>query len=233
MSDPAARFGDLTHLVVTDDPLDTTLRRVVDLAAKEIDGCDIAGITLMRDGNPVTAAFTDSVAPEIDVAQYATGSGPCLEAFHTNRTRRIDDTRTDARWPDFALAAAEHGVVSTVSVPLVVGANALGALNLYARTANAFAGDDSSTVFALQASVVVANAQAFWAAQDLADQLENALESRAVIEQAKGVLLARTGCSLDEAFDRLRIASQNQNRKLRDIAAEVVQTAVDGTEWVS
>jgi len=88
-------------------------------------------------------------------------------------------------------------------------------------------------VFALQASVVLANAQAFWAAQHLAEQLENALTSRAVIEQAKGVLLARTGCSLDEAFDLLRAASQNQNRKLRDVAADVVKSAVDGTEWVN
>jgi GAF domain-containing protein len=233
VSDPAPHSGELAQLVVTDDPLDATLLRVAELATKEIDGCDMAGITLMRDGTPVTAAFTDSVAPEIDTAQYDTGQGPCLQAFLTNSTLRIDDTRTETRWPDFARAAAEHGVLSTLSLPLIVGANALGALNLYSRSPNTFPGDDSSMVFALQASVVLANAQAFWAAQHLADQLENALESRAVIEQAKGVLLARTGCSLDEAFDLLRVASQNQNRKLRDIAADVVRTAVDGTEWIA
>jgi GAF domain-containing protein len=232
VSDPAAPLGDLARLVVTEDSLDATLRRVAELATHEIDGCDMAGITLMRDGKPVTAAFTDAVAPEIDTAQYKTGSGPCLQAFQTNTVLRIEDTRTESRWPEFGRAAAEHGVLSTLSLPLVVGANALGALNLYSRSANTFDNDDGSMVFALQASVVLANAQAFWAAQQLADQLENALSSRAVIEQAKGVLLARTGCSLDEAFDLLRVASQNQNRKLRDVAAEVVKTAVDGTEWV-
>jgi GAF domain-containing protein len=233
VSDPALPLGDLARLVVTEDPLDSTLHRVAVLATKEIAGCAMAGITLMRDGKPVTAAFTDSIAPEIDTAQYETGAGPCLQAFETNRMLRIDDTRTDTRWPEFARAAAEHGVLSTLSLPLVVGANALGALNLYSRAPNTFESDDSSMVFALQASVVLANAQAFWAAQHLAEQLENALTSRAVIEQAKGVLLARTGCSLDEAFDLLRAASQNQNRKLRDVAADVVKSAVDGTEWVN
>jgi GAF domain-containing protein len=234
VSDPAPlSLGDLARLVVTDEPLDSTLQRVAELATREIDGCRMAGITLMRNGKAVTAAFTDAVAPEIDTAQYRTGAGPCLQAFQTNSVLRIDDTRTDTRWPEFARAASEHGVLSTLSLPLIVGANALGALNLYSMSPNTFTNDDSSMVFALQASVVLANAQAFWAARHLADQLENALTSRAVIEQAKGVLLARTGCSLDEAFDLLRVASQHQNRKLRDVAAEVVQTAVDGTEWVN
>src|SRR3954449_628841 len=100
---------------VIDEQLDATLTRVSQLAVDEIRDCAMAGITLIRDGKPVTAAFTDPEAPEIDTAQNATGEGPCLDAFRQNKIFEITDTRVETRWPAFASAAAAHGVLSTLS----------------------------------------------------------------------------------------------------------------------
>jgi len=182
----------------------------------------MAGITLLRDGRPVTAAFTDPDAVSIDAAQYRTGDGPCLAAFEENQIFRLPDTVEPHRWTDFAATALQHGIRSTLSLPLIVGSSALGALNLYSRTANALANEDEAMVFALQAATVLANAQAYTASQTLARNLEVALEARAPIEQAKGILMAQLGCDPDEAFEILRSASQKQNRKVRELAIEMV-----------
>jgi GAF domain-containing protein len=215
-------FPSLHRLAAPDEALDATLQRVSDLALAEVEDCDIAGITLLRDGKPVTAVFTDPETPHIDAAQYDTGSGPCLAAFHDAVVYRIEDTGTETRWPEFVATAAAAGIRSTLSLPLVVGENALGALNLYSRRLAGFADDASAMVFAAQAAVVLANSQAYWAAHQLAAQLELAMTSRAVIEQAKGILMARHRCDADEAFERLRRLSNETNRKLRDVAADLI-----------
>src|SRR5436853_2348241 len=98
--DPLAGVSGLAQVVVPSEDLDATLQRVADLALHEVDDCDLAGITLLRDGKPVTAVFTDPEAPEIDTAQYASGSGPCLDAFRTGQVLQIADTADDDRWPE-------------------------------------------------------------------------------------------------------------------------------------
>jgi GAF domain-containing protein len=227
-------WTDSLHLAgVNSEELDATLSRVVNLAVQELPGCDMAGITLIRDGQPVTAAFTNAEAPEIDVAQYTTGVGPCLDAFREGEIFRIDDTKTETRWPSFTEVAAQHGILSTLSLPLAVNRDPVGALNLYSRTAHAFLEDDTPLLFASHAAVVLANAQAYWAAHTLTAQLETALTSRAVIEQAKGILIARHRITPDEAFNRLAADSQRTNVKLRDVARGVVDTAVAGSIIIS
>jgi GAF domain-containing protein len=215
----------LTRFVVSNHQPDVTLQHVAELATREIIGCDLAGITLLRDAKPVTAVFTDPKAPEIDTAQYETGKGPCLDAFREALVFRIDDTGDESRWPEFAAAANAAGVLSTLSMPLVVGDTALGALNLYSYDRDAFVDDETAWVFALQAAVVLANSQAYWAAQALTAQLEQALSSRAVIEQAKGILMLTLHCSEDAAFAELRTRSQHANRKVREIAFDIVDAA--------
>lgn len=222
--DPIAGVSGLSHVVVPNEELDATLQRVADLALKEVDGCDMAGITLLRDGSAVTAVFTDPEAPEIDSAQYAAGSGPCLDASRTGTVLQISNTTTETRWPQFCKQAAAFGVLSTLSLPLVVGEGALGALNLYSKQARGFGEQSSALVFAAQAAVVLANSQAYWAAHQLSGQLEVALTSRAAIEQAKGILMATRRCSADEAFEILRTQSNTTNRKLRDVAGDVIRS---------
>src|SRR4051794_6392754 len=214
--------------IVFEESLDANLHQVAELAVRNIADADFAGITLMRHGKPTTAVFTDSASPEIDSAQYETGVGPCLDAFRTNRIYKIEDTRTETAWPTFAKAAADHGVLSTLSLPLVAGSGALGALNLYSKTRDSFDDDDGGDgmVFATQAATVLSNAQAFFATQELASNLETALTSRAVIEQAKGIIIGARGCSPDAAFNVLREQSQYENRKIRAVAEEIVRNAV-------
>ena len=114
-----------------------------------------------------------------------------------------------------------------MSMPLDLSGESVGGLNVYGREPGAFSEQDELLAkgFAVQASVVISNAQAYWAASELTRNLTVAMESRAVIEQAKGILIARHGLGDDEAFDLLRQQSQTENRKLRDVATEIVDRA--------
>lgn len=209
--------------------LESLLDRVAGLAVEQLEGCDMAGVTLMGVEGPTTAAFTDPAAPDIDVAQYRSGQGPCLDAFRNGTILRIDDTATEERWPEFTAAALAHGVRSTLSLPLRVEDEPIGALNLYSRSPGNFEDTEQiAVVFVAHAASILANAQAYWAGRALTEQLEEALLSRPVIEQAKGILMKEHGCDSDHAFEILRRSSQVANRKLRDLAAEIVAEAVAG-----
>ena len=113
--------------------------------------------------------------------------------------------------------------MSALSVPLRIREDNVGALNLYSRQQSFDDNDERvATEFALQATVALANARAYEKSQLLVTQLEQALETRDVIGQAKGVLMQRDGCDADEAFQQLVLISQRRNVKLRDIALEIV-----------
>jgi GAF domain-containing protein len=218
----------LSRFFVGDGTLQQTLTRVADLTVEAVPPVHLAGITMMVEGRQRTAIFTDEAAPEIDQAQYDTGDGPCLEAFQDQRITRIDSTVEDGPWPEFRRAAADHGIGSTLSLPLVVDKTAVGALNLYARRQRAFHDDDIDTasLFASQAAIVLANAHAYWDARELSSGLSEAMKHRAVIEQAKGMLMAAQRCDEDDAFELLVRASQRENVKLRDIAQRIVDDTI-------
>jgi GAF domain-containing protein len=224
----------LTQFFVNDGTLGDTLLRVSQMAC-EITPAKYAGITMMVEGSARTGVFTHTDAPEIDEAQYRHGEGPCMYAFREQRSYRIDSTLEDDRWPEFAQMAASHGINSTLSVPLAARGTNLGALNLYAVPVAAFtdAHERSIRVFADQASIALANAQVYWDARHLSENLSQAIESRETISQAVGILIAIGGRSPDEAFQILVSASQRENRKVRDIAQEIVNRTIErGTEGV-
>jgi GAF domain-containing protein len=168
--------------------------------------------------------FTDRTSPEIDSAQYETGIGPCLDAFRYQEVFRVEDTEKDDRWRPFSEAAAAHGIRSTLSVPLIANHEGVGALNFYSRTPSGFSDTDAElgAQFATQAAIVLSNAQAYWDAHQLSQDLATAMKSRATIEQAKGILMGAQRCSADEAFQILVRASQRENRKLREVAEDLV-----------
>jgi GAF domain-containing protein len=223
-------ISELSRLLVNEEALDDTLQRVADLACRNIGGADVAGVTLLRDGKPTTAVFTDPTSPEIDSAQYETGVGPCLDAFRHQQVFAVPFTTEDERWRPFSEACVEHGVMSTLSLPLAVRGNGIGALNLYSRQPAAFSEEQEQVgmMFATQASVALANAQLYDSAYRLTQQLQEALTSRAVIDQAKGILMKEHGVGADEAFELLRTRSQRENRKLRELAEELVERAQRG-----
>jgi transcriptional regulator with GAF, ATPase, and Fis domain len=227
MSQEYESFVPLGNIILSEESFDAVLQHVVDVACGSVGGCSMAGITLLDRKGPTTAVASSEIALEIDAIQYSEGGGPCLDAYRRQVVNRIDSTATDERWPQFSRGAAANGVHSTLSFPLIVGGDGLGALNLYSDVESGFdeIAERTGAVFANHASTTLANARAYWANEDLRRNLEMALETRASIDQAKGVLMARGGVGADEAFEILRKASQRTNRKLHDIAQEIVDSA--------
>jgi GAF domain-containing protein len=220
-------FSALSQFFINDGTLGDTLLRVAELAC-EVSPADMAGITMMVDGRPRTGVFTDPEAPDIDNAQYDSGRGPCLDAFRDQQVYRINSTEEENRWPEFTKEARAHGIVATLSTPMIARRESLGALNLYSRTAPFDeAAGDRVMAFARHAAIVLANAQLYWDARELTENMQQAMRSRSAIDQAMGILMADGGRSPDEAFQLLTRASQRENRKLRDIAIEIVSRVTE------
>jgi len=227
-TDPrSAALSALSGFLVSELGLGDTLLRVAEVTSQAFPAARMAGIAMLDEyGQVRTGIYTDPESPEIDSGQYESGRGPCLDAWRLARTVRIDDmTEATADYPEFAGIALDHGILSTLSLPLIAGGEGIGALNLYSAGKHGFPEDaeDLGLELAAAAAVVLANAHAYWAAVELGEGLSEAMKSRAIIEQAKGILMARSpDMDADAAFDLLRQASQRENVKLRDIAQRIV-----------
>jgi GAF domain-containing protein len=222
-----AALRSLSRLLLEEETLQETLDRVASLACRTLPGCDMASVTMINHGRPSTPVQTDPLAGDLDAIQYDSDHGPCLEAYSVRDVVRAGIAESGdsvRRWHDFSTAAARAGVRSVLAVPLVTSTRTLGALNIYSRSVDAF--DDvqaqTAALFSEQAAIACANAEVYWRTCNLTENLREALESRDVIGQAKGILMARRGCTPDAAFEALRKASQHRNTKLREIAEQVV-----------
>jgi GAF domain-containing protein len=215
-------------LLLGEETTNTILQRIVDLTCAAVPGCSHCGVSLLSEERVTTAAATDGTTLQLDGAQYANGEGPCLQAARTGEMVRVDDFASDGRFPTFGAEALRLGINSSLSLPLIVRNTSIGALNIYGDELKAFHEDSESLAarFARQASATLANAEIHHRTVTLVTQLNDALTSRSVIDQARGVLIARMGGTADEAFDALKQRSQRENRKLRDIAAEIVDDAI-------
>jgi GAF domain-containing protein len=205
--------------------LKDTLEEISRRALEALPTSEFVAAIVALNGEPRTPVYSDVRAYELDQVQYAAGHGPCLDSFRDIAVYVIDDCRQEERWPAFCEAAVSRKVLSTLSLPLAAADVPLGAMNLYSSEPESF-GDVEERLgrtFASQASILLANAQAYHDAHTLSDNLSAAMKSRAVIEQAKGIIMGSTGCTADEAFDQLTRQSQHENIKLRDIAAEIVR----------
>jgi GAF domain-containing protein len=228
--DPRAAFAELSKIMLGAQPLSETLSRVAELAKQTIPGAAEVSVTLMQDGTVTSVSFTGPLAVQLDERQYESGFGPCMDAATSGRTISIDDTANSSTYPDFARAAARKGVRHTMSIGLPVQRQTIGALNVYGTDDTPFDGakQELATAFASYAAVAVANAGVYATTATLAANLQRALDSRAVIDQAKGILMARHGLSPDAAFHHLSKQSQVTQRKLRDIAADLVDEVQRG-----
>lgn len=211
-------------------PLNDILARTVNLVKQVLPFEVQSSITLIDAKEATTPAFTGQVALELDKTQYSLGYGPCLAAAEAGQLIAIPDTREDSRWPPFSRDASEKGIRSTLSVPLPVQRQVIGALNMYATGVDAF--DDSFVAltesFGAYAAVAISNTTLYLSASQQADQLATAMASRAVIEQAKGMLMAQRKCDADEAFDLLVRLSQQTGQKLHAIAVALVEHSISG-----
>jgi GAF domain-containing protein len=200
--------------------LQTTLDTVVRAAVDTVPGAMEASISeIQRRRDVKTLAATGELPRSVDHAQYDLAEGPCLDTLYEQRTVRLSDLDADQRWPRFVARAKELGVGSMLAVQLFVDGDNLGGLNLVSRDANAF--DDESEhialLFASHASVAMSGERA-------RGHLQAAVTTREVIGQAQGILMERFRVTPEMAFHMLMLASQDSNRKLREIADELVAT---------
>jgi len=227
--DPGDAFAQLGRIKLSDTDLNGVLQTVADLAKRTIPGASEVSVTLVRGKGAFTAAFTGDLARDLDESQYAAGHGPCLDASAAAGTMSVPQTAGESRWPQWAASARELGVNSSLSIGLPVQDTVAGALNIYADKPDAF--DDDAIVlgqtFAGYAAVALANAHLYDTTASLAQQMQAAMDSRAVIEQAKGIIMGERRCTADEAFSMLTKVSQDTNRKVRDVAATLVARAAE------
>ena len=166
---------------------------------------------------------------QADMAQYDNDAGPCLDAVRGVTTVLVPDMAAESRWPGYVAAATPLGVRASMSVPLGVEDGVVGALNIYATAPGAF--DDEAVDLAVElaqyAGIVATAADQYNRATAVVDQMQRAMESRAVIEQAKGILMAQRHSSADEAFEVLVRLSQETHRKLRELAETLVAQVVE------
>ena len=223
--EPQDAFSELARITLADHSLTSVMERVAALAKRTVPGADEVSVTVLDRGRPRSVAFTGQLALDLDERQYERGFGPCLDATAGGELVHVPVMGTEDRWPQWAEEAQAAGGGSLMSIPVPVQREVSAALNVYSATERAF--DEHSMelgrTFAAYAGVALANMHLYEAQATVARQLQEAMQSRAVIEQAKGVVMAERRCSVDEAFAVLVKLSQDSNRKLRDVAQALVE----------
>jgi GAF domain-containing protein len=223
-------FAEIARYLYEADNFEDVLTRVVETAVSAVSDCDMASITV-REGAETfrTIASTHSAALAVDQAQYEAREGPCLDAVDTAVVHA--PSFPDPRWPGLAGRPAESGVETIVSYRLtasgrVAEASVAGSLNAYAGTPRAFSDEaqEIGLILAAHASVGIQAARDRQAFEQLGRQLHEALSSRDVIGQAKGILMERLQITPEDAFDTLRRSSQRLNIKLREIAERLAES---------
>lgn len=218
----------LSLLAAGSVPLQELLTRVAEYAVRAVPGADGAGVTMFDSGHPDTVVASASFVAELDVIQYRLMEGPCVTAAAEAHTVRSGSLGGERLWPRFGPRAGRLGIHSALSVPLVLADDILGAINIYAHAKDAF--DDRAgelaELFALPAAVAVHNAGLLARTERTAAQLQAALTSRSMIDQAIGIIRSRTGGTAEEAFTALTRASQNGNTKLHRVAEQIVEESV-------
>nr|WP_242579243.1 GAF and ANTAR domain-containing protein [Amycolatopsis sp. 195334CR] len=217
LEDLAAALGDA-------DEMGPVLQAVCEQVIRVVPGADVASITLRSDGGYRTAASTDQRAAEIDGKQYEQGDGPCLRAMESGKVVRVEVETAVELWPEFTAVARELGIGSYLASPLTVDSDFVGAINLFGFGAHGFRELDEKylEMYTVMVETTVRGTHRYLQAKEHIAQLRRAMESRAVIEQAKGILMAARGISADSAFRELVSQSQRENVKLHTIAEKFV-----------
>ena len=233
ISDLQAAISDLAGLVAGSLGLSELLTEVATFAVHAIPGAEGAGVTLLRvdriDNMVEALAASAPFVAEIDEIQYVTlQEGPCITAALERRTVRSGSLGGEKMWPRFGPRVGRLGVHSALSLPLLLPDQVVGAINVYSHDKDVF--DEHAVelgeLFAKPAAVAVHNAHVLAQAMALTVQLQTALSTRPVIDQAIGLLRGRSGRSAEDAFAQLRAISQAEHRKLADVAQRIVDEAV-------
>ncbi|MFC7598098.1 GAF and ANTAR domain-containing protein [Terrabacter sp. GCM10028922] len=198
----------------------SAFQAIVDVALHHVPGTAAASMTTVNDVTFRTVAASSEIARQADQIQYELGTGPCVDAILDRTIYRPRDLTTDPRWPEYGRRVAALGLRSMLSYRMDIGPALIGGLNIYSDQVDAF--DDGAATIGLFLATHGAIAASAVAERTKAEQLEHALASNRKIGMAVGILMARHKVTETQAFDLLRIASQNTHRKLRDVAGDVV-----------
>ena len=214
------------------EQLSDYLERVVHAVRRHVSGCDEVGVTIVTAGRPHTAAYTTVQTLEIDARAVRARRRAVPGCRPHRRENRVDDLVVDdGRWPAFAKECREDGLAACCAAARQ-RPGVRGGVNLYGWAPNAFDAFDASLVrvAASRCADAVVAVSTLDGVQRLAGQLEQAMASRAVIEQAKGVIMALRGLPEHAAFEVLRTTSQARNIKVRDLAHQIVTGVVTREE---
>lgn len=219
-ADIAAGLTELSALLLSVEEIEEALDHLARMAVQIIPDGPSCGITVIQDGRPTTIVYTGTVPSSVHEDQFALGEGPCPEALRMQSPVVVQDLATEERWGEYpraALAAGAHGVYAH---PLDVDDRTVGTLSIYAHEPNLFprSVQHVAAQVAAHAEVLLSAVVRHASQAELTRQLQIALSSRAVIDQALGIIMAQRLCSPDEAFAHLRTTSNNRNIKLRELA---------------
>ncbi|MGW4487378.1 GAF and ANTAR domain-containing protein [Amycolatopsis sp. NPDC004368] len=228
LSEELARvFARVPELVLSEETAASVLRVVARLAQEICPGTAGAGVSVVdRAGRWLTVAATDELVEHADLAQYRAGAGPCLAAWSTRAAVRVDDLCREPRWPQWSRRAHELGARAALSVPLVAGDSAVGAVTVYGAAPECYGTREESLLgmFAAQAAVLVANTTFRADAERLTERLRAAVRARDAVNIAKGILMARDGVDEEEAFLQLAGLARDRGTGLPAVAEDLVAT---------
>jgi transcriptional regulator with GAF, ATPase, and Fis domain len=211
--------------VADEEDLLELLQQVVEIAHEAIDGADSSGVTIDMGGRTYTAVHTDERTLKVDTEQYDANEGPCLHAARTGAVVVVDAEEAQEQFPRFCAAARAQGIRSFLAAPLFTNEQSVGSFNLYGRDPAAFDSLDAEILDLLTTTVsrTIGDFARYKSASRVAETIQGALENRAAIEQAKGMLMALHGIDDGAAFDMLRRESQAKNVRLHVIASDLVE----------
>ncbi len=217
-------FAELARQLMAQETVEDTMQVIVDASVELIPGCDHASISRMQGSSLVSASSNDGIGIALDGIQTGAEEGPCLDSIRRGEILASADLADDDRWPTYGPHAVEAtGVRSSLALPLHDGRRTVGALNLFAETVGAFGPEGGDSDAEAVASVLAAHATPALVAALHRQDMAAALESRDVIGQAKGLLMARSGLDEEAAFGLLVKASQRMQLKLAEVARRLVR----------
>ena len=225
----AERISEVARLLDSEDDSDAVLHRITGLCVELIPGATAAAVTITAGNHTYTFAASDPRIDELHRIQFESGRGPTVETLSFNEPRHARDLTQERRWTAFCDAAADAGFGSCLALPLRSSRQPAGAVAIYAKHPGAFqeAAHDIALLFAAQGGTALHNAEVYGACRQMTYNLQAALESRAVIEQAKDIVSANLGIPAGQALQLIRRTSQHTNQKMRDIAIQLIAGDLD------
>jgi GAF domain-containing protein len=224
-------IGRTKGYLLSDRTAQDAVDALAEVARDVIVQADGAGVSLILNGDRTSVGATDAKVLEADNLQYTLGEGPCLSAWAESRPILISDTMTEVRWKEWAGAAAEAGVRSCLSVPLIRGSDSIGAMKVYSGSPDAFKVEDQRllTNLAKSASALLGHVQASDTPQRISDEVKRSLASRDIIGMARGILMERHDLDRDEALTRITRLAGVARAPMSDTAGSIAQRR-DGTD---